>query len=127
MAKKEFIYRGKTEEEIKAMSLVEFMEIIPARQRRSLSRGFTETQKALLKKIRSGKKNIETHCRDMIILPEMIGMLIRIYNGKTFEPLEIRPHMVGHILGEFSLTRKRVGHNAPGVGATRSSANVAVR
>ena len=63
----------------------------------------------------------------MIVIPEMVGITIKIYNGKAYEEILIAPEMVGHFLGEFSLTRRRVAHNAPGVGATRSSASVSVR
>ncbi len=73
MAKKEFTYRGKTLEELKELSLNDFMLLLPSRERRSLKRGFTEQQKILLKRIRAKKSNIETHCKDMIILPEMVG------------------------------------------------------
>jgi small subunit ribosomal protein S19 len=126
MAKKEFAYRGKKLEELQKLSLKEFAELLPARQRRSLLRGFTEKQKKLLNKIRNGKEP-KTHCRDLIVMPEMVGKMIKIYNGKEFVPLKIEAEMLGHRIGEFCLTRKRVTHNSPGVGATRSSANVSVR
>ena len=64
---------------------------------------------------------VRTHLRDMIVLPEMVGKTIEIYNGKTFNRVEIMPEMVGHYLGEYSLTRGRVSHGSAGVGATRSS------
>lgn len=127
MAKKEFTFRGKAIDEIKKMSLNEIAQLLTARQRRTIKRGFTEQQKILLKKIRNNEKNIETHCRDMIILPEMIGISIKIYQGKEFVPVIIEPDMVGHYLGEFVLTRKRVAHSAPGIGATRSSASLSVK
>src|SRR3989344_9635141 len=123
MAKKEFTFKGKTAEEIKQMSLSELAQLLTSRQRRTIKRGFTEQQKILLKKIRNNEKNIETHCRDMIILPEMIGKTIKVHQGKEFLPVNIEPDMVGHYLGEFLLTRKRVAHSAPGIGATRSSAS----
>jgi small subunit ribosomal protein S19 len=127
MAKKEFAYRGKSLEELKTLSLEEFMEMVPSRARRSLKRGFTEDQKKLLEKIRANKKGIKTHSRDMIVIPEMVGITIKVYNGKLYDEVLVAPEMVGHLLGEFSLTRRRVAHNAPGVGATRSSASVSVR
>ena len=73
------------------------------------------------------KKNIETHCRDMVILPEMIGKTIKIHRGNSFVMVVIEPEMIGHFLGEFALTRKKIEHSAPGVGATRSSANISVK
>jgi small subunit ribosomal protein S19 len=127
MAKKELTWRGKSEQEIKEMDLKEFMELVPARQRRSLKRGFTEPQKKLLKKFEKNESNIKTHCRNMIIVPSMIGKDIKIYNGKEFFPLTITFEMIGHLLGEFSHSRKMVSHSSAGVGATRSSKAVSAR
>ncbi len=129
---KEFTLGGKTLEELKQMSIKDFAKLIPARQRRSISRGFTDAQKVLLAKIRATnkgtyKKPIKTHCRNMIILPEMVGLTIHIHRGKDFVPINIVPEMLGHYLGEFSLTRGKVAHSAPGVGATKSSAAVKVK
>ncbi len=123
MARK-FLYRGKTIDELKQMPLEEFIKLLPARQRRSLKRGFTKQQKKLLEKIRkTSDKNklIKTHARDCIILPEMVGFKIGVHNGKEFKVITIQDAMVGHCLGEFSLTRQRVMHSSPGLGATRSS------
>ncbi len=132
MAKKELIYRGKTEEELKKLTIKEFADLVPARQRRTINHGFTELQKKLLlkiKKVREGKykKPIETHCRSMIVLPEMIGLIIHVYNGKSFIPVEVTLEMLGHYLGEFTINRQKVSHSAPGVGATRSSASASVK
>ena len=127
MAKKEFTYRGKSLEELKNLSMNEIGLLLPARQRRSLKRGLTDQQKVLLKKIKNNKNGIETHCRDMIILPEMIGKTIRVHNGKEFVPVILIDEMLGHCLGEFALTRKMVAHSAPGIGATRSSAALSVK
>ena len=132
MARKEFSYRGKSLEQIKNMDTKEFVELLPARQRRSLLRGFSEDQKILLLKIKKAKegkykKNIKTHCRDQIILPKMIGLTLKVYNGKEFTPVIINGEMVGHYLGEFVLTRKKVAHSAAGIGATRSSKAISAR
>ena len=124
MAKKEFTYRGKKFEELKDLSLNELSELLPARQRRTLRRGLTEQQKILLKKIKKNENNIETHCRDMVILPEMVGKTIRVHNGREFVQVGIVEDMIGHCLGEFTFTRNRVEHSAPGIGATRSSATL---
>lgn len=64
---------------------------------------------------------VKTHLRDMIILPEMVGSMVGVYNGKTFNQVEIKPEMIGHYLGEFSITYKPVKHGRPGIGATHSS------
>lgn len=127
MAKKEFKFKGKSEEELRKMSINEFALLVPTRVRRSLKRGFTEPQKALLKKITKGKNGIETHCRDMVIIPEMIGKTIQVHNGKAFVAVNIAMDMLGHLLGEFVLTRKELSHSAPGIGATRSSAAISVK
>ena len=127
MAKKEFTFKGKNIDELKKLSLNELALLLTARQRRSIKRGFTDQQKILLKKIRLNQKNIETHCRDMIILPELVGMIIKVHQGKDFVPVNIEAEMIGHCLGEFALTRRKVAHSAPGIGATRSSASLSVK
>ena len=127
MVKKEFIFKGKTVDDIKKMSLNELAQLLTARQRRTIKRGFTGQQKILLEKIISNQKNIETHCRDMVILPVMVGTTIKVHQGKEFMSITIEPDMIGHYLGEFALTRKKVAHSAPGIGATRSSASLSVK
>ena len=127
MAKKELIIKGKTLDELEKMSANELAQLLTSRQRRTMRRGLTEQQKILLKKLRANEKNIETHCRDMMILPEMVGTTIKVHQGKEFVPVAIEPEMIGHYLGEFVLTRKKVAHSAPGIGATRSSASLSVK
>ena len=127
MVKKEFTYRGKSLEEIKKLSITQLAELLPARQRRKIKRGFTEQEKTLLKKIRANESNIKTHCRDMIVLPEMIGLTIKIHNGKEFTMVIIQPEILGHYFGEFTQNRKRITHSAPGIGATRSSGALSVK
>lgn len=127
MARKEFMHYGKTLEELKKMSLDEFAKTLPARKRRSLKRGLTDSQKRFLKALKIKKDNVKTHCRDMIILPEMVGKTIFIHRGNTFERVILTPEMLGHYLGEFTYNRKKVEHSAPGIGATRSSAAISVK
>jgi len=117
---KEFRYRGYSIEELKQMSLEQIAELLPARERRKIKRGFTEQEEKLLRKLRK-KDGVRTHCRDMVVLPEMVGKTIFVHNGKDFIRVEIKPEMIGHRLGEFALTRKFEKHSGPGVGATRSS------
>ncbi|MBS3146154.1 30S ribosomal protein S19 [Candidatus Woesearchaeota archaeon] len=129
---KEILFYGKNIEELKKLSIESFMELINSRQRRSLKRGFTPAQKSLLEKIRKhnsgmSKKQIKTHCRDMVILPEMLGLTILVHQGKEFSPVTIIEEMLGHYLGEFTQTRVKVKHSAPGIGATKSSASVSVK
>jgi small subunit ribosomal protein S19 len=130
-----FKYRGYTLEELKKMNMDQFIQLLPARARRSLKRGLPPRQKKLLERLRRayrakkrGKDLLtRTHVRDMIIFPEMVGLKIGIYNGRVFEVVDIKPEMIGHYLGEFSLTRKRVQHGSPGIGATRSSKYVPLK
>jgi small subunit ribosomal protein S19 len=126
MAKKQFLFRGKTLEELKSMSLKEFALLLKSRERRKLNRGLTIEEKKLLKKLETSN-DVKTHCREMVILPLMVDKTIRVHNGKEFVPVKITPEMIGHRLGEFSITRKRVIHHAPGIGATKSSAALSVR
>lgn len=132
---RKFKYRGKTLEELLNMSLDEFAQLLPARQRRSLQRGFTKPQIKLLAKVREIIKNpelarkavIKTHVRDMIILPEMVGLTFAVYNGKEYVQVKVTPEMIGHRLGEFSPSTKKVTHGEPGLKATKSSRFVAVK
>ena len=123
---KELMFKGKTEKDFKNMSLNDFITITNSKQRRKLKRGFTDEEKRLLikiKKFREGKlkKIMKTHCRDMPIVPEMLGLIIHVYNGKEFSPVNITVEHLGHCLGEFVITRRKVQHSAPGIGATKSS------
>ena len=127
MAKKEFTYKGFKVEELESMSVKEFAEIAPARVRRTIARGFTDAQKIVFKEIEKGKKEIKTHCRDLVIVPSMINLTFKIHTGKEFFAVIIQPEMVGHYLGEFALSRRRVAHSSPGVGATKSSSNASVK
>lgn len=127
MAIKEFTFYGKSEEELKNMSIEDFTKLIPARQRRSFKRGLNEEKKKLLEKLRKSQNPVKTHLRDMIIVPEMIGKRILVHNGKSFEEVNVNIEMLGRYLGEFVMTRNKVAHSAPGVGATKSSAAVSVR
>ncbi len=123
MAKK-FAYRGKSIDEIQALSLEDVSKLMNSRQRRSLMRGMTKQQKKLMEEVRKWKGKdvvIKTHARDMIIIPEMVGSKIGIYTGKEYKVVTIEDAMLGHYLGEFALTRKTVKHSAPGLGATRGS------
>jgi len=130
-----FKYRGYTLEELKKMNMDQFIQLLPARARRSLKRGLPPRQKKLLERLRRayrakkrGKDLLtRTHVRDMIIFPEMVGLKIGVYNGRIFEVVDIKTEMIGKYLGEFSLTRKRVQHGSPGIGATRSSKYVPLK
>ncbi|CAH8557127.1 unnamed protein product [Heterobilharzia americana] len=124
---KKFFYRGVDLDQLLDMSLEQVAVLMPARIRRRINRGLHRKHYTLLKKLRKSKKECPfgekpaTHVRDMIIVPEMIGSVVGVYNGKSFNTVEIRPEMLGHYLGEFSITYKPVKHGRPGVGATHSS------
>lgn len=121
--KKEFRYHGLTLEDLQKRTIDEILPLFPSRIRRTLKRGLSPRQNKLLNDIKNAKEDdiIKTHCRDMIIIPEFVGHRIDIYDGKGFQRVNIQPQMIGHYLGEFALTRKKVKHTGPGVGATRSS------
>ncbi len=123
---REFRYRGYTLEELQKMSIEQIAELLPARERRKLKRGLTEQEEKLLRKLRK-KGSARTHCRDMVILPEMVGKVVFVHNGKEFVRVEIKPEMIGHRLGEFAQTRRFEKHSGPGVGATRSSKYVPLK
>lgn len=120
MAKKIFTYRGKKLDELRTLSIKELAELFPSKQRRKIKRGFSDNEKSFLLKLKN-KDNVKTHLRDMIVLPEMVGKTIKIHSGNEFVPITIQEEMIGIYFGELALTRKRVGHTGPGVGATRSS------
>ncbi len=133
---REFRYRGYTLGDLQAMSMDEFIRIVPSRQRRSLQRGLSQQQRSLLEAIRKARESqettpkatvVKTHARDMIILPEMVGVTLLVHNGKEFTSFEIKPEMIGHYLGEFAITNKPVKHGVPGIGASRSSMYVPLK
>ncbi len=80
---------------------------------RSLKKGPYVDEK-LLKKVQARKKGdktpIRTWARSCVIIPEMVGFVFEVHNGKEFIPVSIREDMVGHKLGEFSPTTKFVRH-----------------
>jgi small subunit ribosomal protein S19 len=98
--------------------------MLPSRMRRSLRRGISERQRILIEKTRNwtpDKKPVKTHARDLIILPEMIGKTIHVFNGQEFIEVKLDIKKVGHYLGEYAITNKPVRHGRPGIGASRSS------
>lgn len=123
MASREFTYRGKTEEELKALDTREFAKLVKSRTRRAILRQYTKIDGFVAKcaELSANKKPIRTHLRDIIITPKMIGYNVFVHNGKQFLPTLIVPEMIGHRLGEFSITRQKVKHGAAGIGATKSS------
>ncbi|KAI5808158.1 ribosomal protein S19-domain-containing protein [Peziza echinospora] len=127
---KKFSYRGVDLDQLLDLGSAELRDLVHARARRRFDRGLKRKPMGLIKKLRKSKKEakpnekpdlVKTHLRDMIIVPEMIGSIVGVYSGKEFNQVEIRPEMVGHYLGEFSISYKPVKHGRPGIGATHSS------
>jgi|TARA_B100001750_G_scaffold65763_1_gene52254 small subunit ribosomal protein S19 len=125
-------YKGKSTEELQKLSTEELFGLLNARQRRSLKRGLSDNKKKLIGEIKLAKEGknknpIKTHQRDLIILPYMVGVTMSVFSGKEFTPITISPEMIGHYIGEYVITNKRVSHGAPGVGASRSSLYVPLK
>ena len=83
---------------------------------RSIKKGpFVDTH--LLKKIETvratnDKRPVKTWSRRSTVMPEFVGLTIAVHNGKQHIPVYVSENMVGHKLGEFSLTRTFKGHAA---------------
>lgn len=124
-----FTFKGKSLEELKELSIREFANLLNARKRRSLVRQSDRVADFLSRceKRLASKKPIKTHWRSLVIVPRLVGLTLHVHNGKEFVSLPIQPEMLGHYVGEFVLTRKRVIHGAAGLGATRSSKALAVK
>lgn len=125
--KEEFTYRGHSIADLKKMELNQISALLPSRQRRKVKRGFTGDEQKIIDAVKAGDKKIKTHVREMIILPDMIGVTFEIHTGKEWKPVEVIPEMVGHYIGEFALTRKTVTHGSAGIGATRGSKYVPLK
>lgn len=121
--KKEFTYRGKTLEELKQLNMREFAKCLTSKERRYVLRNFQDIERFvnLVKEKLKKNKKIKTHKRNLVIVPELVGINIQVHNGKEFVPVEITGEMLGHKLGEFSLTRSKVAHSKAGIGATKGS------
>lgn len=125
---KTYSYRGVDLEQLLGMSNEEFVKLAPARIRRRFARGLGHKPAGFMKKLRAAKlaapenekpAPVRTHMRNMIIFPEMIGSMVGVYNGKSFNQVDIRPEMVGHYLGEFSITYTPVRHGRAGATTSR--------
>jgi len=128
---RKFSYRGVDLEQLLNLPPEELVRLVHARARRRFThRGVKRKNSALIKRLNKARKEaqigekpavVRTHLRNMIIVPEMIGTMVGVHNGKAFNTVEIKPEMIGHYLGEFSITYKPVTHGRPGIGATHSS------
>lgn len=91
------------------------MELMHSRARRRFRRGLKRKPMALVKKLRKAKKEappnekpeiVKTHLRNMIIVPEMVGSIVGVYNGKTFNQVEVKvmTKIVYHVIeGTYGL------------------------
>ncbi|KAJ8475523.1 hypothetical protein OPV22_019250 [Ensete ventricosum] len=127
---RKFSYRGVDLDQLLDMGLDELVKLFDARALRRFQRGLKRKPMALIKKLRKATRDappgekpepVRTHLRNMIIVLEMIWSIIGVYNGKTFNQVEIKPEMIGHYLAEFSISYKPVKHGRSGIGATYSS------
>src|SRR3989442_14018589 len=117
---RQFTYRGHNMEEVKQMSMDEFIKLLPSRQRRSLLKGLTNDQRTLLEHIRQSRREngngggktvpVKTHTRDMIIIPEMLGLTLHLHSGKEIFAIEIKPGIIGHFLCEVPITNQKDVH-----------------
>ena len=129
---KKLTYRGLELEQVLDLNPKELMNFVNARARRRMKRATSSGPKylALIEKIKAAKAKcgpldrpepIKTHLRNALIVPEMIGGQVAVYNGKVFNIVMISAEMVGMYLGEFSITYRPVRHGRPGIGSTNSS------
>ena len=137
-AERNYTFRGKTLDDLKALELSDFVKLLPSGRRRYIRRSFGIAHVKLIKKLEKARLAVKgqdgvkppvvkTHLRAMIILPEFVGNIIGIYNGKEFIEVQIKPEMVGHVLADFSMPKKIVKHSKAGVGATRSSSATSLK
>lgn len=127
---RKFTFRGVDLDALLTLKPVELLPLLSSRARRKFNRGLTRKPMALIKKLNKAKKEapehekpevVKTHLRNMIIVPEMIGSIIGVHNGKAFNSVEVKPEMIGTYLAEYSCSYKFVRHGRPGIGATHSS------
>lgn len=116
-------YRGKNLEELKKMDVRESAKYLPSGSRHSVLRHFDIIEKFIKKCefLSAQNKKIRTHLRDIVVVPKLVGFKVSIHSGKAFNDVIISHKMIGHRLGEFAMTRSKVSHGAPGIGATKSS------
>merc|ERR1712007_29107 len=129
---RKYTYRGVDLDQLLAIKSENLIELLGCRARRHFNRGIKRREENFLKRLRKAKKAmtgevgekpacVKTHVRNVVIIPEMVGSVVGIYNGKVFNQVEIKPEMIGYYIGEFSMSYKPVRHGRPGIGATHSS------
>ena len=118
---KDKFFRGKNTEELKGVDTREFAKLVKSRARRAILRNYDVVEEFVKKcENRDAKKKpIRTHDRALVVVPGMLGRTIGVYNGKEFVKVLIVEEMLGHRLGEFSMTRKIAKHTSVGGGAKK--------
>jgi len=113
---KDKFYRGKNVEELKGIATREFAMLVKSRARRTIMRNYDviETFVRRMEEKAAKGKMMKTHDRTIVIVPKMVGKRIGVYNGKEFLKVDITSDMLGHRLGEFSMTRKIAKHTSLG-------------
>lgn len=136
-AQRNYTYRGKTLDDLRAMEIPDFVKLLGTRRQRYLSRSFGIKHVKLIKKLKAARDAVKgpgerpavvrTHLRSMVILPEFVDNVVGIYNGKEFVEIQIKPEMIGHVFADFAMSKKIVKHSKAGVGATRSSSATSLK
>ena len=137
-AQRNYTFRGKTLDDLKALEIGDFVQLLGSRRRRWFARDFGVKHVKLINKLKKARDSVQgqegvkppvvkTHLREMVILPEFVDNIVGIYNGKEFLEVQIKPEMVGHVLADFSMPKKIVKHSKAGVGATRSSSATSLK
>lgn len=133
---KKFTFRGLTIDQLGTLKNDQLVDLFNSRQKRRFLRGTTHTYRKFLAKIRDSKSRVQTgekpepvktHMRNGVILPEMVGSVVGIHNGKDFRNIEIKFDMIGSYLGEYSLTYKPVEQGKPAIKAVMGSDHIRVR
>ena len=97
---RKFTFRGVDLDALLDLTSEQLMELVHARARRRFSRGLKKKGMSLVKKLRKAKKDcgaydkpdtVKTHLRNMIIVPEMIGSVVGVHNGKVFTSVRRSP------------------------------------
>ena len=129
-------FRGVELDKLLEMKMEELVKLFRSRHRRRFTRGLPQKYARFVNKLKKSKKmaaqgekpkTMKTHYRNCIIVPDMIHSVVGVYNGKKFNDVEIKPEMIGHYLGEFSVTYKPITHGKPGQGSTHGSKFVALK
>ena len=129
-------FRGIELDKLLEMKSEELTKLFRSRHRRRINRRLPPKYGRFINKLKKAKKaaaigekpkTVKTHYRNCIIFPEMVQSVVGIYSGKKFNDVEIKPEMIGHYLGEFSVTYAFTSHGKPGQGSTHGSKFVALK